>query len=598
MSIGNTRSEGNKSINFPWQLKMLLGQECACDQLKQISSNTDQVEYLLSSILTTLQAETEYEAKFVKETCPGPPVTERVLLEVRVWDQDTSTWVGAPTYYLPGDPTPTTIGAGCTIEYLDAANVLGLILGAIQAGNLILQDIDNNTDGLETILTNIFNLYSAGQQVCADSLSVTLCTEQSTTLSGILTELQGTLDVNITNATLAVTQSGAWTVTSNQGTSPWVVSGTVALDAATLAALETITVNQGGSWTVALDPLTLASLESITVQNGPGPAAVNIQDGGNSITVDDGGGSITVDGAVTVSATDLDIRNLDCATDSVSVCASGTPLTATGGALNVNIASGVTLEVNLDQSSDQVQVYGSDLTAPIATDASGHLQVDILTIPEVEIKNDAGNPIPVTGTVTITDGSGPITVDGTVTANQGTSPWVVSGTVTATPTGTQDVNIISTIALPVTDNGGSLTVDGTVAATQSGTWNINNISGTISLPTGSATAANQATEITSLNSIDNSLISIDNEVQAINNHFIAVTRTPALIRATGVGTISAGARSISVFNSGSAAGSILGVAGNILPGEVFEFSAGGENDTLSAFAYDGTGTTLVITSIV
>lgn len=46
-------------------------------------------------------------------------------------------------------------------------------------------------------------------------------------------------------------------------------------------------------------------------------------------------------------------------------------------------------------------------------------------------------------------------------------------------------------AIPVTDNSGSLTVDGTVAATQSGTWNITNVSGTVSLPTGAATAAKQ-----------------------------------------------------------------------------------------------------------
>jgi len=48
-------------------------------------------------------------------------------------------------------------------------------------------------------------------------------------------------------------------------------------------------------------------------------------------------------------------------------------------------------------------------------------------------------------------------------------------------------------AIPVTDNGGSLTVDGTVAATQSGTWNINNVSGTISLPTGAATETTLST---------------------------------------------------------------------------------------------------------
>lgn len=58
--------------------------------------------------------------------------------------------------------------------------------------------------------------------------------------------------------------------------------------------------------------------------------------------------------------------------------------------------------------------------------------------------------------------------------------------------------------VPVSDAGGSLTVDGTVAATQSGTWNITNVSGTVSLPTGAATSANQSTVIsllTLLNSI-------------------------------------------------------------------------------------------------
>jgi len=87
-------------------------------------------------------------------------------------------------------------------------------------------------------------------------------------------------------------------------------------------------------------------------------------------------------------------------------------------------------------------------------------------------------------------------------------------------------------------------------------------------------------------------------LSALNAQFTAVTRTPSLIRATGAGSIAAGARSISVYNAGAVAGSILGVAGNILAGEILSFDAGGENDTLSAFAYDGTGTTLVITTIV
>src|SRR5215469_8946444 len=46
-------------------------------------------------------------------------------------------------------------------------------------------------------------------------------------------------------------------------------------------------------------------------------------------------------------------------------------------------------------------------------------------------------------------------------------------------------------ALKVDGTGGSFPVTGTVAATQSGTWNITNISATVSLPTGAATAAKQ-----------------------------------------------------------------------------------------------------------
>lgn len=67
-------------------------------------------------------------------------------------------------------------------------------------------------------------------------------------------------------------------------------------------------------------------------------------------------------------------------------------------------------------------------------------------------------------------------------------------------------------ALAVSDGAGSLTVDngGTFAvqAAQSGTWNVTNISGTVSLPTGAATSANQSTQITALQLIDNIPITI------------------------------------------------------------------------------------------
>lgn len=75
----------------------------------------------------------------------------------------------------------------------------------------------------------------------------------------------------------------------------------------------------------------------------------------------------------------------------------------------------------------------------------------------------------------------------------------VVGTVTVVPSGTQNVNLAQVGGNAVTT---TVPVSGTVAATQSGTWNLTNISGTISLPTGAATAANQATANASLSSID------------------------------------------------------------------------------------------------
>lgn len=62
-----------------------------------------------------------------------------------------------------------------------------------------------------------------------------------------------------------------------------------------------------------------------------------------------------------------------------------------------------------------------------------HKSIDIESIPEVEIKNDSGNPVP------------------------------VSGTVTTTPSGTQDVNIVSSVELEIkNDTGNPIPVNGTV----------------------------------------------------------------------------------------------------------------------------------------
>jgi len=106
-----------------------------------------------------------------------------------------------------------------------------------------------------------------------------------------------------------------------------------------------------------------------------------------------------------------------------------------------------------------------------------------------------------------------------VNIQDGGNSITIDGTVTATPSGTQDVDVVANSiglatssgqladghnvtvdnasgasAVNIQDGGNSITVDGAVAATQSGTWNVTDVSGTVSLPTGAATAAGQLTD--------------------------------------------------------------------------------------------------------
>lgn len=130
------------------------------------------------------------------------------------------------------------------------------------------------------------------------------------------------VDGTIVSRTLTVNADGSVNVTDN-GSSLTVDS--VDLDIRNLV-FATDKVDVSAS-VIALDAPTLAALESITVQNPSGASAVNIQDGGNSITVD---------------ATDLDIRDLTHVSDSIKV-GDGTDLLAvnTDGSINVVVLNDV-----------------------------------------------------------------------------------------------------------------------------------------------------------------------------------------------------------------------------------------------------------------
>lgn len=154
----------------------------------------------------------------------------------------------------------------------------------------------------------------------------------------VRTENNGDVVAKIADATtpsqqLKVNVDGSISIDDN--------SGSITVDAANLDIRDLVfasdKVDVSGS-TVALDAPTLAALESITVQNGAGVSAVNIQDGGNSITVD---------------AIDLDIRDLSPSQDEVKA-------RLTDGSGNYYSASNpLTVAVSVNQTGDEINNYNT-----------------------------------------------------------------------------------------------------------------------------------------------------------------------------------------------------------------------------------------------
>ena len=108
--------------------------------------------------------------------------------------------------------------------------------------------------------------------------------------------------------------------------------------------------------------------------------------------------------------------------------------------------------------------------------------------------------------------------------------------------------------------GSSLNVNvsnASVAVTQSGTWNINNISGTVSLPTGASTATLQTTGNTSLNSIDTKTPSLSggrvpvesNLVQGLTDSQLRASAVPVSLSSSPLPTGAATESTLAALNN-------------------------------------------------
>lgn len=229
----------------------------------------------------------------------------------------------------------------------------------------------------------------------------------------------------------------------------------------------------------------------VTINNAAGASAVNIQDGGNSITVD--GVFFQTTQPVSIAAT---------------VAVSG-PLTDTQlRATPVPVSGTIAATQSGTWTTTVTQATGTNL----------HTVID-------------------SGTITLPTGA-------STSALQTTGNSSLSSIDTKTPALGQALMAASTPVV-IASNQSAVPVSGTFfqsiqPVSQSGTWNINNISGTISLPTGASTSALQTTGNTSLASIDAGIPTALGSTSSVNSMpVVDVLNTAGQNRAQSVTTTAA-----------------------------------------------------------
>jgi hypothetical protein len=191
----------------------------------------------------------------------------------------------------------------------------------------------------------------------------------------------------------------------------------------------------------------------------------------------------------------------------------------------------------LSSITDSVAVTGTVAITGAST-ISG--SVSVSNFPSTQ---NVSGAVAVSGPVSVTNFPSVQAISGYVGQTGG--PWSVSGTVTANQGGTWTFGRTWSLASG-TDS---------VASVQSGTWNLNNISGTISLPTGAATSALQTTGNSSLSSIDTKTPALGkNTMSGSQPVTIASDQTDLPVYQTN-------ASSILSFSASSATPSLLALSG-------------------------------------
>lgn len=263
--------------------------------------------------------------------------------------------------------------------------------------------------------------------------------------------------------------SGRIKTEANQGTSPWVVS----LASTTITG--TVAVTQSGSWTVTANAGTNLNTSLLALESGGNLATLAGIVSSSRAAVNPISGQVGVQGNTGV-VTALTQRVV-LATDVALPTGSNVIGAVTqSGTWNIGTVSTVT---NLAQMNGAAITMGNGISGTgvqrvtIASDSTGIIALTTSVAEIGNVKNSGTFAVQATLSAETTK------VIGTV--NQGTSPWVVSlasTTITGTVAVTQSTS-------PWVVSLASTTITGTVAVTQSGTWNIGTLTSiTNALPSG------------------------------------------------------------------------------------------------------------------
>lgn len=387
------------------------------------------------------------------------------LASARVFDMNT----GAGVETVLGVSLRTSSGSG-SLEHGSAAapfrvdptgtttqpiSITNSSLPVSQLGNW-----DITTVSTVTSITNVVHIDDNGGSITVDG--AVSASQSGTWNIGTVSTITNVVHIDDNNSSLTIdgsvtaNQGGTWNITD--------ISGTISLptgaatestlgNVLTTSAFQARINTQGQKAMSASTPVVVASDQSGLPVTQSGQWSVDANITNTVLHVDDNSGSLTVDGNINAA------QSGDWSVEITDGSHNATIRTLAGGnALNVAI---------VDANGDQITSFsggGGGPSSTVAATQSGQWTVDAnITNTVIHVDDNSS-------TLSVDDGGGSLTVDGSVA-------------ITNSVIHIDD----NSSTLSIDDGNGSITVDGALAATQSGVWNITDISGTVSLPTGAST---------------------------------------------------------------------------------------------------------------